>query len=123
MTFTIQTALGPLDLTPYIAHQGLKWSRNDIDGPNAGRDMTGTMHRDYLGTKYRFDVTCVPLSSTDLATILQAIAPEQVSLTYTDPATNADKTEPFYSNNFPATMYWSGNGGLWIGLTFPLIQL
>lgn len=123
MTLSVKTPYGQLDLTPFIAHQGLKWSRNDVDGPNAGRDMTGTMHRDYLGTKYRFDVTCIPLSSAQLSTILQAIAPQEVELTYTDPKTNTDKTGRFYSNNFPATMYWSGKGGLWIGLAFPLIEV
>ena len=32
-----------VDITPYIAHGGIKWSRNDVDGPNAGRMQNGEM--------------------------------------------------------------------------------
>ena len=93
-----------------------------MDGPNAGRDLTGIMHRDYKGTKVRWDITCIPMDAATLSTLLTLIAPEKVSLTYTDPVTNTDKTGDFYSNNFPATMFTSGRGGLWTGLAFPLIE-
>lgn len=118
MTFSING----FDMTPYIAHNGLKWSRNDVDGPNAGRDLDAFMHRDFVATKCRWDVTCIPLRSDVLSMILSVIAPESVTLTYTDPVTNTDKTGTFYSNNVPATMFTSGRGGLWTGVTFPLIE-
>lgn len=119
MTFKING----VDITPYIAHEGLKWSRNDVDGPNAGRDLTGLMHRDYKGTKYRWDITCIPMKADVLSTLLQLIAPISVTLEYTDPVTNTDKVGTYYSNNFPATMFTSGRGGLWTGFAFPLIEL
>ena len=34
------------DITPYIANGGLQYTRNDLDGPNAGRALDGTMYRD-----------------------------------------------------------------------------
>ena len=34
------------DITDFIAYQGLKVTRSDIDGPNAGRNLAGTMLRD-----------------------------------------------------------------------------
>lgn len=118
MTFKIDGT----DITPYIAYNGLKWSRNDVDGPNAGRSLDGVMHRDYISTKVRWDVTCIPLTSSQLSTILALIAPQSVTLEYTDPVTGTDVTGTFYSNNFPATMVTSGNSGLWTGLDFPLIE-
>lgn len=118
MTFQIDG----VDITPYIANSGLKWSRNDVDGSTAGRDMTGVMHRDYISTKVRWDVTCIPLTSAQLSTILTLIAPQSVTLTYTDPVTGTDVSGTFYSNNYPATVFTSGGGGLWTGLAFPLIE-
>ena len=40
-----------VDITPYIAFQGLTFSRNDVDAPDAGRDMSGLMHRGRVGVK------------------------------------------------------------------------
>ena len=37
MTFTIDG----VNILPYIAHRGLKWSRQDVDGPDAGRNLAG----------------------------------------------------------------------------------
>ena len=33
------------DITNLIAYQGLKIGRHDVDGPNAGRNLAGTMIR------------------------------------------------------------------------------
>ena len=50
------------DITPYIAAQGLKWSRNDIDAENSGRDtQDGLMHRKRVSQKIRLDISCKPL--------------------------------------------------------------
>ena len=81
MTLTING----VDMTPYIAYGGLKWSRNDIDAPNTGRDMSGLMHRGRVSTKIRLDVTCKLLKADELRTVLTAIIPEYVSVTYDDP--------------------------------------
>lgn len=118
MTFRINGT----DILPYIANNGLKWSRNDVDGPNAGRSLDGLMHRDYIATKVRWDVTCIPLTSAQLSTVLSLIAPQSVTLEYTDPVTGVDVSGTFYSNNYPATVFTSEGGGLWMGLVFPLIE-
>lgn len=113
-----------VDITPYIAFGGLKWQRSDVDGPNAGRDSTGTVIRDRRATKIRWDVTCKPLTGDEQATVLQLIAPESVNLQYTDPVTNTTKSGTFYSNNFPTSFGIQRKNGtsLWTGLTFPLVQ-
>lgn len=60
------------DLTPYLAYGGLKWSRNDIDASDAGRDtQDGLMHRARVAIKVRLDCTCKPLEQTDVTTVLQ----------------------------------------------------
>lgn len=65
-----------IDLAPYVAFQGVKWQRNDVDGPNAGRTLDATMHRDRVAVKMRLDCTCPPLPADKARLVLQAIEPE-----------------------------------------------
>ena len=51
-----------VDITPYIAYQGIQYTRNDIDGPNAGRALDGTMYRDRVTVKDKWTITCRPLT-------------------------------------------------------------
>jgi len=113
------------DLTPYIAFGGLKWSRNDVEAANAGRMQDGTMQRDRKATKYRWDVTCIPLTAAEQARILSLIQPETFRLSYTDPLTNYVETGTYYSNNFPSTFMIRRTNGTeyWTGLAFPLIEV
>ena len=111
------------DITPYIANQGLKWSRNDIDGPNAGRALDGTMYRDRVAIKYRWDVTCKPLLQSEMNTILSLVQPEYINVTFTDPVTGTTKTVECYSNNIPAQyLIYKDGKEYWSGITFPLIE-
>lgn len=111
------------DITPYIAAEGLVWKRNDLEGPNAGRAMDGTMYRDRVTTKFRFDITCRPLKASEAATILSLIQSEYVTVTYTDPLTNTTKTKQAYSNNVPAQYLMKIKGiEYWSGITFPIIE-
>lgn len=113
-----------VDILPYIANQGLKWQRGDIDGPNAGRLMTGDMVRDRIAIKIRWDVTCRAVTGEELAMLLSLIEPEFVTVKYTDPTTNSVKTDEFYSNNFPVQFCFMHKDGkeYWTGLSFPLIM-
>ena len=116
-----------VDITPYIAFGGLKWSRNDVEAANAGRMQNGEMQRDRVAIKYRFDVTCHPLTAEEQSTVLSLINSEFVTLTYTDPVSNSTRTGTFYSNNIPSTFairHKHGNSytEYWSGLTFPLIE-
>ena len=121
MVFTING----VDMTPYIAHGGLKWSRNDVEAASAGRTQQGDMQRDRLSIKYRFDVTCRPLTADEQATVLSTIEPVYITLTYTDPTTNSVRTGQFYSNNIPSTFCIIDRRGVewWTGLAFPVIEV
>ena len=119
MTFTIDGT----DILPYIAYKGLKWSRNDVDGPDAGRTMDGEMQRMRVATKIRLDITCRPLTDTEASTVLTAIMPEYVTVVYSDPQTGTTETKTMYSNNNPASfLLMKGNVGYWDGITFPLVE-
>ena len=114
-----------VDLIPNIAKGGLTWKRSDVDGPNAGRLLSGHMQRDRVATKIRFDVKCRPLEKYEVSRILTAIEPEVYSVTYTDFSSNTVKNDLFYSNNFPVTLYGEVIGGkeVYTGLSFPMIMV
>ena len=126
------------DITPYIAHQGVKWSRNDIDGPAAGRSISGLMIRDRVATKIRLDITCRPLKNDELKILLNLLLPEFIQVTYDDPMYGV-VTKTMYANNNPATFLFKRTFDVpdewwichdeapepfeyWTDVTFPLVE-
>lgn len=115
------------DITGLIARGGVQWKRNDIDGPSSGRTLSGLMIRDRVATKIRLDITCRPLTSSEMNMLQNLIYPEFVTVSYDDPM------EGFVSK----TMYANNNGGTflmkqsnvfgegeeyWGSVTFPLVE-
>lgn len=113
-----------VDITKYIAFGGLKWTRNDVDGPNAGRALNGKMIRDRVSTKIRLDVSCRPLKADELSVLLNLIYPISVMVRYYDPMSGM-RTVEMYSNNNPASYAILKPDGteLWSGITFPLVEI
>lgn len=108
----------------YIAYNGFKWQRSDVDGPDAGRDLDGVLMRDRVATKIRLDITCRPLRTQEASAVLTAIMPEWVTVKYLDPQQGAVVTKTMYSNNNPATFQIRHADGTewWNGITFPLVE-
>jgi len=99
-----------VNLVPYLVENGYKVTRADGDSSDAGRTMDYVMHRGRIATKFRIDATLKPLSSTTAETILQALMPEYVSVTYTNPWLGGTQTATMYSNNNVATVSQSYDG-------------
>lgn len=120
MTFMIDGK----DMTPYVAYGGFKWQRSDIEGSNAGRDLTGRLRRNRIATKIRLDITCRLLKSDEVHTVLSAIMPEYVTVRYYDPEAGMVVEKKMYSNNNPASFQIRKPDGTiwWSGVTFPLIE-
>lgn len=112
------------DLVPYLAFNGLKWSRNDIDAAGSGRDtQDGLLHRARVAIKVRLDGTCRPLEQTEATIVLTALKPEWLDVQYFDPQEGSIQTKKMYSNNIPATfLIQHGSKQYWEGITFPLIE-
>lgn len=120
MTFQING----VDMTPYVAYGGFKWQRNDIDGQDAGRDLTGRLRRNRVATKIRLDITCRLLTSEEAKIVLSEIMSEFVTVRYYDVAEGAVVERVMYANNNPATFQIRKPDGTvwWSGITFPLIE-
>ena len=50
------------DIVPLI--EEFKWSENDLDSPNAGRDLNGLMYRGKTASKRRCDIKLVPVAAS-----------------------------------------------------------
>ena len=113
-----------VNLVPYLKFGGLKWSRNDIDAPNSGRDtQDGLMHRARVGIKIRLDGTCKPLLQEEATIVLNAIKPEWLEVRYFDIQEGQIVNKRMYSNNIPATfLLQRGTKQYWEGIAFPLIE-
>lgn len=120
--FTLE--IDGVDIVPYVAYGGIKWQREDIDGPGAGRDLTGALRRNRIATKRRLDVTCKPLTDIESSKVLSLVMPEWVTVRYYDVQEGQIVTRTMYSNNHPAQYLILRDNGvsLWTGITFPLIE-
>ena len=112
-----------VNMLNYLAEDGLKWTRNDVDSDDAGRTLDGVMHRDRVASKVRLHVKCRPLTQNEAMAVLRAIIPEYVTVRYIDPQ-DGSVTKTMYSNNIPAmcAIVRPDGTGLWTGIEFPLIE-
>ena len=111
------------DITPFIAWQGLTFSRNDVDSPNAGRDMSGYMHRGRVAIKEKMTVKTIPLKRDQCNRIYELLYPETIYVRVNPhPENDGEKTMYMYSNNV-STQFVSNIGGVEMKtLSFPLIE-
>lgn len=120
---TYRFTINGVSILNYLAEDGIKWTRVDVESPDAGRTMDGVMHRGRVASKIRLDIKCRPLKSAEAMAVLSAIKPEFVTVRYIDPQ-DGSVTRTMYSNNIPsicATVNPDGTA-VWKGLEFPLIE-
>ncbi len=112
-----------VDITPYIAYQGVQWQRSDIDADEI-RTLDGTLRRSRVATKRQLNITCRPLTLEEAALVLSAVMPVSVTVRYTDPQLGREVTARMYSNNSPATFCMRQKDGTeyWGGISFPLTE-
>ena len=113
------------DITKYIKFGGITFSRNDVEAPDAGRDMNGLMHRGRVAYKERMDITTILLTKSQLAMLHTLLEPESFSVTVNPyPMTNASKTMKMYSNSVKTTyVIRHTNGEEYQELSFPLVEM
>lgn len=114
-----------VDITPYIAFGGLTFSVNSIDAPDAGRDMSGLMHRGMIAIKEKINIQTIQLTKAQASTLITLLLPDSFQVRVTPyPQTNAEKVMTMYSNNVKTTYtikYSSGEEMM--SISFPLIEL
>ena len=113
-----------VDITPWIAWQGLTFSRNDVESPGAGRDMSGLMHRGRVAVKEKMKINTVQLTREQLSSLLTLLYPETIQVRVTPyPLTNAAHTMTMYSNNVNTTYVIHRESGEDLqSVSFPLVE-
>ena len=113
-----------VDITPYIAFGGLTFSVNSIDAPDAGRDMSGLMHRGMIAIKEKMNIQTIQLTKSQASTLITLLLPQSFEVRVTPyPQTNAAKTMTMYSNNVKTTYTIKCANDELMSLSFPLIEL
>jgi hypothetical protein len=112
------------DITPWIAWQGLTFSRNDVDAPDAGRDMRGDMHRGRVASKEKMNIQTIQLTRAQSSFLQTLLFPETIRVRVTPyPRTNAAQVFSMYANNVKTTyVIHRENGEDLQSLSFPLIE-
>lgn len=119
------SSLAWVDITPMIAWQGLTFSRNDVDAPDAGRTMDGTMHRGRVASKEKMEIKTVQLTRAQSSALQTLLYPESIQVRVTPyPRTNSAHTMNMYSNNVKTTyVIHRENGEDLQSLSFPLVEI
>lgn len=111
--------------TEYIQHiltGGIKWSRFDIDGEDAGRTLDTIMHRSKLGDKRKLSVNMKRLTQSEIQAVATDIKPEFIDITFIDAELGA-VTKTFYGSQIDsATQRFRDGEVYWEGTTFNLIE-
>lgn len=73
------------EISGLIAFRGLSWSFRYVTGSNGGVTLAGYTQMDILAVKVDLDIECRAMRVDELQTLLAAITPKIVHVTYDDP--------------------------------------
>lgn len=127
MRFEIfSSELSWVDIIPYIKYQGIEGTRNDVDGTNAGRVLQDALlTRDRLATKYKWNITTIPLDN-DTAKMIESLLMPEFFRIRTDFFASTLTQYECYSNNVTKTYVIRKKAGVtyhdYVKLSFPIVQ-
>ena len=123
MVFDIYSPVyGWVDIVKYTAYQGIDGSRNDVDSSEAGRVIQNAlMYRDRLATKYKWNITTVPIPMDTANMIESVLMPEYIQIR-TDYYGGSVTTYQCYSNNVTKAYVINKSFGAMVKLSFPIVQ-
>lgn len=91
---------------------------------NSGRTDDGVMHINWIWRKIRkVTMTFPPLTSTEIAELVNRIQGQEYELTYPDPADGTQTIHCYTSNSSADLKYGVLYGGLWVGFSFSAIEM
>lgn len=123
--FTVTKANGTVVNLPYP--QEYTQDLYDVDAATTGRNAAGTMIRDRVARKQKFNCKWAALTAAQLQTILQACEDVSFQLTVPDIYTGTRKTFNVYVGDRSAPIYWypSNDNTSWMytSLTMNFIEM
>ena len=99
----------------------------DVDASTTGRNAAGTMVRDRVARKHKFNYKFPPLGQADATEILNAVQDSSFTLTTASPETGAKTNYRVYVGDRSLPVYWmpnhNQNSWLYETLTLNLIEM
>lgn len=87
------------DYTAFLAEDGLKPVRNDLDADGSGRNLLdGLMYRSRLTSKQKWTVKFNRVPELIVKSISDDLDNDFVQIMFLNPATNSHVTKPFYTS-------------------------
>lgn len=71
--------LNGIEISRYIAMDGVQLSENDLDSPRSGRTLDGVMHRGKITHKCKAEIKLVPVKSNVLGMIMGTLRNEYLT--------------------------------------------
>lgn len=93
----------------------------DVSAADAGRTEDTVMDKMRIGQCVKLQMKWNGLTTSEVATILQAFNPEYITVTYLDAMTGDYRTSEFYVGDRSAPMY-SALLGVWENVAFNIIE-
>lgn len=116
--------LNGVNILSYIAPQGLQIEENDVESPDAGRTLDGSMQRGIVARKDKHSVKCRPLTTAESNTVLQALRASEFITIETDlhPVFGTVIKTMYNSARTAAVLLHTDNVTLWDNISFTLIE-
>lgn len=98
--------IGTLDIKDWVDEDlGYEIGYVDREGPNTKVMLSGDRIVDLLARKVRISVTLIPLNHNQLQSLVEAISPAYVSVTYFDLQTATSRTSTFIVEPLSSAKY------------------
>ena len=100
-----------------------QWGLQDVSAAESGRTEDTLMHKNRVGQKRKLQVGYNGVKAETAKTVLQAINPEYINVTYFDLMAGENQTRTFYVGDRTAPFKWWWDGKhILESLTFDLIE-
>ena len=114
------------NLAPYVKmDEGMKPSKYVVNGPNAGRTLSGTAILDVITEKHRVDIVCRDLTSAESQLVLSCLSSGPMTVTYEDPEDGMITCSMYYSSWSAGVKSVRPNTRqtVWSGVSFSLVEI
>lgn len=116
--------IGEHDYTEYLANEGLKPSRNDLDSDGSGRNLLdGLMYRSRIATKLKWTVSFLRLDEAVMSQLVADMDADYVTITMLDSKANRNITRTYYCSTInEGIQRYIGGRTVYDGVTFNIIE-
>lgn len=100
-----------------------QWGLQDVSASESGRTDDALMHKNRVAQKRKLQVGYNGINDADASTVLKAINPEYINVTYHDLMAGENQTRVFYVGDRNGVFKWWWDGKhILQSLTFDLIE-